>query len=251
MSLSIPSDVIKDARGLKSKSMTARDRGDFNIAESLIVQAEVRLTSALSDLRETRKALSESDDLSNPGKLEVDVAEQLGHILGSKGGIFRRWKRYEDSVSAYDAGYEQEAWVLSQGRENSYCLVQRLVARVLVSKAAGPEAGYVKSLPLHASLVEAQTEVARQRGPEGHRADDEYAAADAALIGLLLGTADWLQVLGSFVHASPRPSEYSVAATLEVVNDLLGAMIGDARPVSALSERLAQAAQMLASSSTQ
>lgn len=242
MTNTIQRDVIKDARSLKSNAMAARDETDLPRAEKLILSAEGILRAALEKLRNSRV---NAENPGAPGKLEIDVAEQLGHILGSKGGIYRRWKKYTDSIDSYDDGYEYENWVLEHERENSYCLVQRLVTRAFISPEAIHDDRVVRNLPLRTKLLEAKTEVARQRSSDGHREADEYAAADAGLVCLLLGDPDWKEVLDEFVNFSPSPTAFAVEATMDVVNELRAALADTPEAAVGLAERLAVAAAIL------
>jgi hypothetical protein len=233
------SDVIDKARSLKSDAMEARDDEDFERAETLIGQAEAMLKTALQGLRESRRTAAVQGDPPGPGITEVKVAEQLGHILGSKGGIYRRWKKYEASARSYDEGYEHEKWVLQHGIPNSYALVQRLIARTFMNPSAVRDDVDVLNLPLRQALLEAKVEVERQLG--GERKDDEYAAADKALIYLLLGDAGWETALNNFVHSSTPPSPYAVEATLDVLNQLCEALVDKPDTARDLAERLTRA----------
>jgi tetratricopeptide (TPR) repeat protein len=238
------SDVIQEARRLKSKAIAARDKGDFARAESSILEAETMLRAALKGHQESREAAGEQAGALKPGAREIQVAEQLGHVLGSKGGIYRRWKKYEASADAYDQAYHFEKWVLGHGIDNSYVLVQRLVARVFIDPKAVQDDVEVRGLPLRRQLLEAEAEVERQQ--RGQRNKDEYAAADLALVRLLLGEANWESALTRFTQATPPPSAYSVEATLEVVNELRQTLTEKPDTPAGLVERLAQAGENLA-----
>ncbi len=124
------SDVIDLARKLKSDAMNARDRGDFPRAVALIEQAEGHLRTALERLEQSR------EPGERLGRSEMEIAAQLAYILGTKGGIFRRWGEFEKSARAYDAGYEIERRESGYGIINSYNMVQRLVARVYIQPEA-------------------------------------------------------------------------------------------------------------------
>jgi hypothetical protein len=243
-------DVIEEARRLKSRAMDARDEEDFERAERLIEKAEAALKAELKRLKLSRKAADVQDRPARRGTSEVKVAEQLGHVLGTKGGIYRRWKKYEDSARAYDEGYQYEKVALDHGTANSYDLVQRLVARAFVNPSALRDDTEVLGLPLRRALFEARGEVDRQLA--GDRANDEYAAADLALIWLLQGDAGWEAVLDRFVFIPPpddpsktRPSLYAIEVTLDVVNRLRGALKDKPDTPVDLAERLTLASVKL------
>lgn len=237
------SDVIKDARSLKSKAIAARDKGDFTRAENLIVKAENMLLAALKG-HEASRASAENPAMSQkPSEREIKVTEQLGHILGSKGGIYRRCKKYEASVKAYDQGYEFEKSVLEYGIENSYTLVQRLVTRVFIDPIAVRDNVEVCGLPMRTHLLEAEKEVERQCS--GERKKDEYAAADLAIVRLLLGEPNWESALISFTHATPLPSAYALEATLDVISELRETLADRQDAPADLVDRLACAAEKL------
>jgi tetratricopeptide (TPR) repeat protein len=206
--------VIDEARRLKSEAMDARDGGNFERAVSLIERAEDELRAALAELKANRAGGD------GPGPFEAEVAGQLVHILGSKGGILRRWGKYEESAKAYDAGYlEFERPEAGYGVVNSYNLVQRLVSRVFTEPAcAGDDGLKVSGLVVRDALLDAMREIRRQL--EGKRAGDEYAAADLALVSLLLGEPDWESTLDDFINSSPPPQPYAVEATLKLFQEL-------------------------------
>lgn len=230
------SNVVDDARSLKSQAMDARDRGDFARAINFIEKAEQVLRGALDELRKNRQ------EGEKPGRLETDVANQLVHVLGSKGGIYRRSGNYEDSAKAYDAGYRFEAPDSVYRIVNSYNLVQRLVSRVLLRPESVDEGDLeVLGLSVRDELVKARDEIQQQL--KGKRAGDEYAAADLALVRLLLGDGEWETALDDFIYSTPPPKPYAVKVTSELINELGEAIRRSPSASPALVKRLAQAAQ--------
>ncbi len=248
--------VIDEARRKKSRAIAARDKGEFQQAEFIILEAEQKLRDALEPFEERRKAATSDETAQKPGVEEIKIREQLSHILGSKGGIYRRWKKHEESARAYDEGYVVEKWVLDHGKDNSYNLVQRLVARALIQPLAIKDNIEVLNLPLRNKLLEAKTEIERQRSPLGQRENDEYAAADLALVSLLLGDNEWELVLqkeflkldpaiNDFIPKKALPSHYAVEVTLEVINDLRCTLEKRQDGLSHQSKDLARAADIL------
>ena len=158
---------------------------------------------------------------------EPVVVEQLFYMLGSKGGVYRRWgkdddSKYKDSADAYDAGYDIEKCGRADYKIfNSYNLVQRLVARVLVRPAAVLDEDIpVWGLWVRRRLLAAAKEIKRQQEEEG-RGNDVYAAADLALVQLLLGEhgREWEKTLDQFLNW--KPSEpYARQVTFEVIEEI-------------------------------
>jgi hypothetical protein len=207
-------DVIEAARSLKSSAMDARDRGDFPSAIRLLEQARSGLERELQDLEPKRT------EKGSPGRFEQDVAKQLAHILGSIGGVYRRAKNYKASIASYDDGYERfENPKAPYGIVNSYNLTQRLVSRVFLNPHAVDEPEVtVEELPLGEALESARHEIERQRA--GPRRNDEYAAADLAIVALLREDADWRDKLDAFLYSKPEPQPYAVEVTLDVLVEL-------------------------------
>jgi hypothetical protein len=189
--------------------MEARDSGDFSTAIRLLTKADDELRIELKKLAEERS------DKTSPGPFEQKVAAQLAHILGSKGGVYLREKKYKASIDSYDAGYTFERPDGPYGIVNSYNLTQRLVARAFLNPRAVEEAAIVEELPLRAELGVARREIERQR--RGKRRRDEYAAADLAVVALLKGDADWRERLDGFLNSKPRPQPYAIEVTLDVL----------------------------------
>ena len=208
-------DVIESARTLKSRAMDARDDEDFEGAISLLSQARRELERVLHDLEPKRA------DTGSPGRFEQEVAAQLAHILGSMGGVYRRQKKYPASIKFYDDGYNFEDPKAPYGIVNSYNLTQRLVSRVFLNPRAVDEPGsIVEGLPLKDALESARREIERQRA--GSRREDEYAAADLAIVALLRGDVDWRDKLDDFLYSEPEPQPYAVQVTLDVLVELQG-----------------------------
>jgi hypothetical protein len=206
-------DVIEEARRLKSAAMDARDLGDFDRATRLLESAERTLSAALEELRRRR------DPNEPPGRQEIAVAEQLAYILGSTGGVLRRKGEYAAAARAYDAGYGLENPESGYGIVDSYNLVQRLVARVFLEpRAVADELLQVEGINVRNELDKARQEIARQR--KGPRSDDEYAAADEAMVLLLLGDPDAGHSISAFLGFKPKPAPYALEVTLELIEAL-------------------------------
>jgi len=198
-------DVIESARTLKSRAMDARDDEDFEGAISLLSQARRELERELHDL-EPKRAYTGS-----PGRFEQEVAAQLAHILGSMGGVYRRQKKYPASIKFYDDGYNFEDPKAPYGIVNSYNLTQRLVSRVFLNPRAVDEPGsIVEGLPLKDALESARREIERQRA--GSRREDEYAAADLAIVALLRGMSTG--ATSSMIFCTPNPSRNRMRSRL-------------------------------------
>jgi len=233
------SEVIDQVRRLKARAMDARDADDPERAVRLLQQGEKMLRSTLDDLRARRGR-------EPPGRQEIDVANQLVHVLGSIGGTLRREQDYERAIDAYDAGRQLEAPEAGYGIVNSYTLVQGLVSRVFLEPGSVREsAPPVKDCQVHAELRAAQAEIARQL--HGARSNDEYAAADLTTVLLLLNDPDWETSLDDFLASRPEP--YAVDVTRELLADLHDRVATAASAPGDLAERLAIASERLAAPS--
>jgi hypothetical protein len=231
----IVTDIVNESRNLKAKAILERDQKNFGRALELIEEAERGLRSALIDLENAREA----GKRQWRSETEPRIAKQLAQILGSKGGIYRRMEKYKESADAYDAGYKIERPESGYGIIDSYNLVQRLVSRVFMEPAATQEpAAIVRDLPLRRALEEARDEVTRQR--EGPRGDDVYAAADLAILCLLLGDEGWHESVHKFINQVPSPDPYAIKVTREVTSDLLEALARISSPHRDLENRLRQ-----------
>ena len=231
-------NVVDDARKLKSEAMELRDQGDLSGAIRTLERAEQDLRLALNELRSNRTGTE------RPGRFEVDIANQLLHILGSKGGTWRRAKNYEAAASAYDAGYEFEKPESIYGIVNSYNLVQRLVSRVFIKPESVLDPNIeVSGLLVRPALLEAKEQIQEQL--RGKRIGDEYAAADLAVVLLLLADQEWELALDDFIYANPAPQPYCIKVTRELIEELRGALEAPDTP-KALRDRLSQADRELA-----
>jgi hypothetical protein len=228
-------DVIERARALKVTAIEARDRGEFDEARRQLGQAEGELSQALDEERRER-----TDD--EAGVFERKLASQLVHIRGSLGGVWRRQDRHADSARAYDAGYTLERAESGYRIVDSYTLVQRLVARVLQDPAAVAHADRpVDGLRIPEELQDAARVIREQIQRKG-RERDEYAAADLALVLLLLGDPDWRSQLRRFLSMT---SGYAVATTREVLQDLHRVVARSPGAPTALRTGLREALSML------
>ena len=230
------SDVIDEARRLKSRALDARDAEDPVRAVRLLRQGEHRLRSALEELRARRGS-------EPPGRQEVEIADQLVHILGSLGGTLRREGDYEGAIKAYDAARRLEAPESGYGIVNTYTLVQGLVSRVFLEpRSVLSGAPPVHDRDVHDELLAARAEILRQIA--GSRSHDEYAAADLVTVGLLLDDVGWEASLDDFLTSQPEP--YAVDVTRELLADLVDRIAEAADAPASLAERLQVAVESLA-----
>lgn len=230
------SDVVEEARRLKAEAMDARDLGNFERALRLLERAERALRSVLDELRGKR------DSQEAPGRQETAVANQLVHILGSKGGVLRRKGDFALAAHAYDSGHDLERPQSGYGIVNSYNLVQRLVARVFLEPWAVANDLTVEGLKVRDELVRAREEVDRQKS--GPRSNDEYAAADHVVVLLLLGDPDLDRSLEDFLMSRPEP--YAVQVTQELLEHLGDRLASSSAPAD-LSGRILKAVNRLQS----
>lgn len=155
-----------------------------------------------------------------------DAEREIGDCHGVIGGAYRDWGKYGDAADAYDRGlpYEQ----LSEergGQPNSYCLVQRLVARALKDPTAFRTRSPIQgawalgpAIDVKAELVDCLKEIARQK--KVLRAKDPWAQADYALVLLLLEDESAESEWDKFDDMHPDSGAYQ--STLDVVRLLRG-----------------------------
>jgi hypothetical protein len=241
-------DVFAYARNLKNEAMEARDEGRFEEARQKLREAEHTLEAALAEQRSVPKQEENRDLLRR-------LAAQLVHIRGSIGGVWRREgsqreadvprrvDSYRQAAVAYDAAYDLEREPSGYGIVDSYTMVQRLVTRVFLDPAS-PDADRppVEGVEVRTGLRRA-AEVIREQVDTKGRERDEFAAADLALVLLLLGGNDWPREMRRFLELRPG---YALTATMDVLQELLDwlSSTGD-RP--ALRERLQAGVAMLGS----
>jgi hypothetical protein len=201
-------DAIVD---LKTKAKNRRDLGRYDRAVSFVEQA----------IALARK------DFTIP-ELRSKIASELADCYGLLGGIERRWAlvpnapegQPEDhirkSVRAYD-----EAWSLESGDygvASSYGMVNRLVSRILADPQA-LSSGHVTDLGQGIEPVEVRPELEKTRGTiESSKRSDYWAAADLALVKLLLGVEDPAAVYAAFNEKSPP--DYAYNSVLDVLRPL-------------------------------
>jgi hypothetical protein len=229
--------VITTARNLKNRAMDARDDGEWGEAHDLLDQADGMLISALENLDQ------HPDPLQAEDVFRRDLLAQVGHIRGSKGGVYSRQREYENSAKAFDAGNTYERELDSTDKPNSYNLVQRLVARTLLAPAAIEIKGaMVLDENLDKELHAAYREVRRQI--EKARPNDAYAQADAFMVLLLLNEPGWRAELTKFIDLANK-DRYALEVTLDVVDRLVSRATEER--VDGFQPRLADASQILRS----
>jgi hypothetical protein len=158
---------------------------------------------------------------SDQSAYHKEAEREIGDCHGVKGGTYRDWGKYGEAADAYDRGLPYERRFLELGGQpNSYCLVQRLVSRVLKDPTAFrmgvPIQGANSVFPpvdVKAELETSAEEIRQQK--EVSRRGDPWAQADFALVLQLLkrdaAGAEW----DKFDDMRPDRSVYD--ATLEVV----------------------------------
>jgi hypothetical protein len=214
-------DVIETAKKNKARALLLRDMSppDFDQAHRLLHSAAQGLKTALEAEIEDRGAA--------PEQFELDLALQLTHVMGSDGGLFRRQgvraesnperrRFFLQSIQSYDSGYDLEK-VYRAGKD-SYTMVQRLVARVLLEPAAADNDVVVEKLHVRQELESALAVLRKQTEPGSVRENDEYAFADLSLVLLLLGYNDWGEEMSKFLKL-PNAG-YAISGTRDVIADL-------------------------------
>ena len=163
----------------------------------------------------------------NNEELRSQMAQELADSYGLLGGVERRWASESDgeerkehldkSIRAYDAAYKYESG--DYGVVNSYGMLNRLVSRLLLkpeSLFAEGVSGFgkdVEPLPMREKLEEARRNIEAQLSRP--RRDDYWAAADLALVNVLLEKQDPISAYAGFIQRSPP--NYAFKSVLDVV----------------------------------
>jgi tetratricopeptide (TPR) repeat protein len=163
----------------------------------------------------------------NNEELRSQMAQELVDSYGLLGGVERRWalepdneerkEHLEKSIRAYDAAYKYESG--DYGVLNSYGMLNRLVSRLLLK----PESLFVEGvsefgkdvepLSMREKLEESRRNIETQLSRP--RRDDYWAAADLALVNVLLEKQDPISAYAGFIQKSPP--NYAFKSVLDVV----------------------------------
>jgi hypothetical protein len=220
--------VVDQLRELKTQAKNRRDLKRYERAAHFADQAI---------------ALARKELLAESGaNYKAQLASELADSYGLLGGIERRWgaesddpalrrEHYQASVRAYDQGYEVESDP-RYGLVNSYCLLNRLVGRVLLNPEllalpatadAQPDAGG-GGLDLVAELEQAGEHIEEQLATE--RYGDYWVIADLALINLLLARADARTAYAPF--NAQLPPDFAYKSVIETLRCVAAAWVSDA-----------------------
>jgi tetratricopeptide (TPR) repeat protein len=193
-------------------------RSKWKLVE-LSAQRDAEFGAALQDLDKAIEALLPF--ASDTSAYRKDAEREIGDCLGVQGGAYRDWGKFGEAADAYDRGLPFERRFLELGGQpNSYCLVQRLVARVLKSprefRSGLPIQGadtLVPPVDVNSELEASAEEIRQQK--EVLRKGDPWAQADFALVLQLLGRetaeAEWDK------FDDMRPDSGVYGSTLDVV----------------------------------
>jgi tetratricopeptide (TPR) repeat protein len=193
-------------------------------------QRDAEFGTSLQDLDNAIEALIPF--ASGGSAYRQDAEREIGDCHGVNGGAYRDWGRYGEAADAYDQGlpFERRFQEL-RGQPNSYCLVQRLVARVLKNPVAfrrglpiqGADAR-VAPVDVTAELEASVEEIREQK--KVLRKGDPWAQADFALVLQLLGRnaaeAEWDKL------EDMRPDRGVYDSTLDVVRLIRQRLLVDA-----------------------
>ena len=136
---------------------------------------------AVESLKNIRQLLGTYLELATrDSKTERGLQMELGYCLGALGSLMRDAGKFTEAISYYAAGRACEVRVKTLGgTSNSYCLVQELVARLLLAPEALHEKGPVND-GLHAAAREVMVQI------QDDRMRDPWAYADLALLTQLI-----------------------------------------------------------------
>lgn len=163
----------------------------------------------------------------NNEELRSQMAQELADSYGLLGGVERRWAlesdgeerkgHLEKSIRAYDTAYKYESG--DYGVVNSYGMLNRLVSRLLLKPESLFMEGMsefgkdVEPLSMREKLEEARRNIEAQLSRP--RRDDYWAAADLALVNVLLEEQDPISAYAAFIQKSPP--NYAFKSVLDVV----------------------------------
>jgi len=203
--------IFEQIIDLKTKAKNRRDMGRYGRARAFLEQAIALAEEDLTVL-----------------ELRSKVASELADCYGIVGGIERRWAlvpnapeehradHIRKSVRAYDAAYLFESG--DYGIVSSYGLVNRLVSRILADREA-LASGHVTDLGEGIEALEVPAELEKARVTiENSKRSDYWAAADLALVKLLLGADDPASTYAAFTEKSPP--DYAYKSVLDVLRPL-------------------------------
>ena len=206
--------LIEQIRELKTQAKNRRDLQRYDRAVNILEKA-IDLARGQLEVPELRRQL----------------ASELADLYGLLGGVQRRWalessdlkQRKEhllDSIRAYDAGWTFESG--SYGIENSYSMLNRLVSRILLDPSClegGLKDWGEKTRPTDVRKDLEEVEATLRSQLEGARRDDYWAAADWALVDLLLGKAKDASSAYALFN-SKSPPDYAYGSVLDVLRPL-------------------------------
>ena len=143
-------------------------------------QRDLDFEAALRNLDEAIERLTPF--ASEGSAYRKDAEREIGDCYGVQGGTYRDWGKYGEAADAYDRGLPFER----SGQPNSYCLVQRLVSRILEDPVAFQRAAPIRGVDVTAELKASVEEIQRQK--KVLRKGDPWAQADLALVLQLLSS---------------------------------------------------------------
>lgn len=207
--------VLDEILSLKTQAKNRRDLRRYDRAVQILARAIKLADANLGD-----------------GELMCRMAEELADCYSLLGGVERRWAlgaesseeralHLLESIRAYDRG-----WAFESDEKcrivNSYAMVNRLVSRLLLDPdsltAVGETifGGGVQPLNIRNSLLDAYQRIVQQMS--GLRREDYWAAADLALVNLLLEKEEAPMAYAGFLAKSPP--DYAFKSVLEVLGPL-------------------------------
>jgi hypothetical protein len=206
--------LVDEISDLKTQAKNRRDLKRYERAVSILNEA-IGLAERSLEIQELRRRL----------------AEELADCYGLLGGVQRRWAldpNYRDeralhlreSIRAYDNAWKYESG--DYGVVNSYGMLNRLISRLLYDKdslfvdAVTSFGNDVAPLNVRAKLEKAREAIEAQLVQA--RRDDCWAAADFALVTVLLEKADPISAYASFVSTSPPA--YAYKSVVDVLRPL-------------------------------
>jgi hypothetical protein len=221
----------------KKAAVRARDRGDEAQSRHEFDQAEHAIHEAIEEIGGSEQA--DSSAVDHIDRTARDRAFEIADCWGILGGIYREWRRIDDAIAAYDAGYAYEKKP-EYDINSTYNTINRLALRILANPSLLNTSG---STPVDSRLEQPIPQLLAEAGQSietkwRFMTDPVWALADMVLIQTLLQTpnpAKWEDLLKE--KAINRFPFDSLAAMVRI---LAQAGLPTSRNLDALAARLEQ-----------
>jgi hypothetical protein len=217
---SIAPELLAQIRDLKTRAKNERDFARYSDARTLLNHA-----TAIA-----RKELDGLDRAKQPDSRKT-VASELADCYGLLGGVERRWalqstrqsnerrEHLQDSINAYDEGFEYEDDP-EYSFVSTYNALNRLLGRLLLDRGLlAPEA---LATGLRGDRFSVRTALERVAAKiQTQNRDDYWSQADVAVIDLILEKQSAVAAYAGFV--AKRPPDFAYQSAIDGLSPLIDA----------------------------